>query len=280
MGELDRKNNLLSELEKKEFQYLKWIEELGRVLWKTLPEHIKNKLADYRNRVWESTPENMKERMEIVENEAEIRWEIPQELEDFRKKWEEKIKWIDDKSKEKIVEAAETIPVKVETESDGSRLIEFKLWNKTWKILDPKLKTHSDDEYFVNKEYTFIRERDEWVKLWWMMWDDVSNWENKKLAKYVKEKEKEWLHIAKIEEMKAILTEIWESAGLDGESDQIAMLMYLTGMDWWYWLSMWDNESSGSPNSRSELHCHGNNRWFSCDNDDDSVSSLCMIACK
>ena len=204
--------------------------------------------------------------------------EIPQDLKDFREAWEEKISG--DGSKEKIIKAAKNIPVKVETESDGSRLIEFELWNKRYKILDPKLKTHSDDEYFANSEFLFIRKKNEWVELWWMRWDDVTKWKNKKLANYVKQKEKQWLHIPKIEEMKAILTEIWESAGLDGESDQMAMLMYLTWMDWWYWLSMWDDETSGSQDSRSGLNCNGDGSYFDYYGNDHYLASLCMIACQ
>ena len=59
--------------------------------------------------------------------EEEKGWEIPQELENFRESWKEKIKNIGDESKEKIIKAAENIPVKVEIDGDGSRLIELKL---------------------------------------------------------------------------------------------------------------------------------------------------------
>ncbi len=215
-----------------------------------------------------------------AENARELdEGEIPQELKDFREKWEERIEGIDDESKEKIIKAAEKIPVKVETESDGSRLIEFKLWWKRWKILDPKLNSHSDDEYKYNPDYNSITHIDDTVKLWWMRWNDVNQWKNKKLANYVKQKEKQWLHIAKIEEMKDILAELWENAGLDDENDQIAMLMYLTGMDWWYWLSMWDDKKSWSQDSRSLLDCNDTYRGFDCFSSDDINASLCLIAC-
>ena len=216
---------------------------------------------------------------EAKRREEEKKEEIPQELKDFRKKWEEKID-LDEDKKKVIIEAAKSIPVKVETESDGSRLIEFKLWWKKWKILDPKLKTHSDDEYKSNPNYDSIIHIDDGVLLGWMKWDDVNQRKNKKLAKYVKKKEKEWLHIAKIEEMKTILTEIWESAGLDGWSDQIAMLMYLTGMDWWYRLSMWDDKTSGSQGSRSLLRCLDYSRGFNFYDNDGNYASLCLIACE
>lgn len=214
----------------------------------------------------------------ITENsENKENSEIPQDLKDFREAWEERIIG----SKEKIIKTAENIPVKVETESDGSRLIEFKLWNKTYKILDPKLKTHSDDEYKCNSNYDSINHIDDTMSLRWMRWDDVEKWENKKLKEYVKEKQWEWLHIAKIEEMRDLLNELWKEANLKDESDKIAMLMYLTWMDWWYRLSMWNHKHSNSQeSSRSVLGCTGDNRDFGCNSHAYSGASLCMIACK
>lgn len=208
--------------------------------------------------------------------------EVPQKLKDFREKWEEWINDIDNASKEKIIKAVENIPVKVETESDGSRLIEFKLWNKTYKILDPRLENHTDDKYRYTPDYNSITHiNHDYVRLWWMRWDDVENWENKKLKEYVKEKQWEWLHIAKIEEMKAILNELWKEANLKDVSDKIAMLMYLTWMDWWYRLSMWDHEYSNSQaDSRSVLECNGDYRNFYFDILGSNYASLCMIACQ
>ena len=219
---------------------------------------------------------------DLWEPGVENSWEVQQSLQSFRKAWQEKIYHISDDSKESIVKAAEKIPVNVETESDGSRLIKFKLWWKTWKILDPKLDSHTDDGYKSTGSYESINKitRNE-VKLWWMMWDDVSKWENKKLAKYVQEKQREWLHIAKIEDMKNLLWELGKQANLSSEADQIAMLMYLTWMDWVYWLSMWDDKKSNSKaDSRSKLLCIDDLRWFDCNGDDYYGASLCMIACE
>ena len=206
--------------------------------------------------------------------------EVPQNLKDFREAWEERINNIYNASKEKIIKAVENIPVKVETESDGSRLIEFKLWNTTYKILDPRLENYTDDNYGSSPDYDSITHiNHDYVRLWWMMWDDVENWENKKLKEYVKEKQWEWLHIAKIEEMKAILAGLGEKAELDSEEDQIAMLMYLSWMDWWYRLSMWNDEMSGSQDSRSFLTCGDVRRDFYYGLGSD-YASLCMIACQ
>ena len=49
------------------------------------------------------------------------------ELESYRNAWREKIIRIDDESKEEIIKAVEKIPVNIETDNDGSRLIEFKV---------------------------------------------------------------------------------------------------------------------------------------------------------
>ena len=219
---------------------------------------------------------------EIREKKLYVNMEIPEELENYRKAWREKIENIDDESIEKIIKAAEKIPVNVETDSDGSRLIEFKVWWKEWKILDPILNNHTNYKYRWTGSNNSITEvtRNE-VKLWWMKWDNTDNWKNKKLAEYVKQKEREWLHIAKIEEIKDLLAKLWDEVGLDSKSDQIAMLMYLTGMDWYYRLSMWDYENSNSQASwRSRLNCCDNYRNFNYDHDVYVSASLCMIACQ
>jgi hypothetical protein len=118
---------------------------------------------------------------------------------------------------------------------DGSRLIEFKLWDKTRKILDPKLCTHTNIIYCNNWE-----DKNK-VKLWWMRWDFIGLWGNEKLAYYVGQKQKEWLSIPKFEDVKILLEELWSIANLDEEWDQIAMLMYLTWLNWCYRLAMKNN---------------------------------------
>ena len=92
------------------------------------------------------------------------------------------------------------------------------------------------------------------------------------------------MHVAKIEEMKNLLGKLWTEAGLDSELDQIAMLMYLTGMDWYYRLSVWDRESPKSREYlRSCLYCSDEKdiRNLCCIYGGDAdVASLCMIACQ
>ena len=212
--------------------------------------------------------EDLNSRLEELgnnENERLLKTlEVPQDLKDFREAWEERINNIANASKEKIIKAAEQIPVKVEIDNDGSRLVEFELWNKTYKILDPKLKTHSEDKYIYNPDCYSIKYIDNTVSLEWMLWDDVTKWKNKKLANYVQEKEKQWLKIATIEDFRWtkdkewLLPLLWKKAKLDNEEDQIAMLMYLTWMDWCYWLK----DTSTSWATRTVLTCTDDNRWF------------------
>ena len=110
-----------------------------------------------------------------------------------------------------------------------------------------------------------------------MVWDNVNEWKNEKLKEYVKKKEREWLHIPKIEEMKDLLGELWKQSDLTDQKDQIAMLMYLTGIYWDYWLSMWDDEKSWSENSRSILDCVDDIRYFGNSGFYATFASLCMI---
>lgn len=193
----------------------------------------------------------MQGKNEETENNVE-KSEIPQELKDFREAWKKKWNTLPAATIEKIVNAAEKINVKVETDKeDGSRLIKFSLNWKKYKILDPKLMTHSDQGYLHKFQWDVY----DTVYLSWMLWDDKDRRKNKKLAEYVKEKEKERLHIAKIEELQLLLFELCKQADLDlGDiHGKIGMLSYLTWMDGNYWLSMWTNTHSWDWSSRSRL---------------------------
>ena len=203
--------------------------------------------------------------------------EIPQEIKDFRKKWEEEVERLDDETKNRIIEATNRIEPKIKIEPDGSRRIEMRIGWKEYRLLDVNTKTHTDTEYGASYEYSWMV-RDQ-VKLWWMIWDNVDNRENKRLREYVKEKQKGWFRIPKIEEVRSFLNELWKEAGIKKEEDQIAMLMYLTGMYGWYWLSMKDyNVLDSQANSRSRLLCFFISRLFSPDSGL-NFASLFMIAC-
>ena len=204
--------------------------------------------------------------------------EIPDDLKNYREARKEKIKYVTGENKERIIKAVDKIPVKVKRDSDGSRLIEFKFGEKTYKILDPRLENHTDDRYKHHTNYDVVTKLDsDDVKLWWMRWDAIESWKNEKLKEYVKQKETEWLHIPKIEEMRDLLWKLWNSANLHNEDDQVAMFMYLTGMFWWYWLSMWDSKKSGRLYIRSFLTCNNHAHYFDRTSFDGDTGCLCMM---
>lgn len=204
-------------------------------------------------------------------------FDIPEDLKYFRSKWRERIENVTSESKEKIMRAVEKIQVKL-YDFDGWMLREFKLWDKRYKILDVNFYRHSDPYTTWWEGYENICSYVYGVHISWMMWDDVDWWGNQELKEYVKMLQWEWLHIPSIEEMKKLLWDLWKEAGLYEESDQIAMLMYLTGMDADYWLTMGDYESSGSQNSRSLLLCGTHLRTFSHRNGFNPYAGLCMMS--
>ena len=269
------------EKEKRLLEALKAIpdEEIIR-LWDEFDEEERKRTEEEARKRTEEEARKRTEEEERRQEEEQKKEMALRELMEYRESWGEEID-LDDSAMDLITEAVEEIPLMIEVDSDGSRLIEFKLWDKIYKILDPKIKAHSDPEYFKNAEYSFIKERDEWVKLWWMMWDDVDDWENQKLKEYVEQKRREWFHIPTIEEIGKLLEELWDFAGLWDEDEQIAMLMYLTGIDWRYWLSMWgDLESGDDYSSRTILKCGDIERWFESSDDEADIASLLMISCK
>ena len=252
-------------------------------------EELSNRLKEYPNEElkaaleWIQAKKEQEERekreqeeREKVEEDGGKTGEVPEEIKDFRKKWEEEID-LDDETKNKIIEATNRIAPKIKIEPDESRRIEMKIWRKEYKILDVNIETHTDDKYGISYSYSWTN-KDE-VMLWWMRRDNVDNWKNQKLKEYVKEKQREKFHIPKIEEVNSILNELWEEVGIIKERDKIAMLIYLTGIFGYYWLSMWDEGKSDSQaDSRSVMLCREVARGFF----DFSLStldvSLCMIA--
>lgn len=214
------------------------------------------RLALEQAKIEEEKKQSKQEDMETVDNlkkslnESDENWEIPRDLKEYRKKREERIHLLGNRTaKEQIIQTCNKIPMKVKTESDGSRLIEFAIWWKTRKILIPNLVAHSDfterrhesDPYCVENRFNVVLLRS-------MLWDDIEGWTNQELKEFVKQKEGEWLHIPSENEMKELLAELWKQADLY-DRDTIAMLMYLTGMNWTYRLTAKDS------NSRYRLVC-------------------------
>lgn len=243
-----------------------FFEEIDPIIENLTPEEKREVLDEVKMEV---KRRKLKKLQDMVDKAIASEQEIPDDLKNYREEWKKNIKNIDEESKQKIIEAAEKIIINVETDSDGSRLIKFKVWWKKWTILDPKLSKNND-------------ERNDTVQLLWITWDNTYDRKNKRLAKYVRQKQEEWLHIPKIEEMKDLLGKLWDEAGLDSKSNQIAMLMYLTGMHWHYRLSMWDNERSinNQDISRSRLTCKNDVRGLYWDKNIGYDANLCMMSCE
>ena len=163
---------------------------------------------------------------------------------------------VNDDVKEKIVEAAKKMDIKHEIDEIGNRLITIKIGDDLYKFLNFKVERYSDNKY------KYFNCGNDNVMLWWMIWDNPKDWDNKKLAKFVMRNQKDWMDIPTIEDIKDLLHKLWDLAWLDEESDKIAMFMYLTGIEWRYYLSMWDENKSWSKTSRSMYRAHIEFRWF------------------
>lgn len=246
----------------------------------SLPNDIRGQILNNLNSItheqiealWEEIIRIIQEKSQKNASDELKLWEISQELHNYREWWKENISNLSEEIKQKIIEAAEKIPLRETVDNDGSRLIEFKLWNMIYKILNSKLENHTDDEYKSFGFYNDVNKRRVEIKLWWMNLGDIDNWGNIKLREYVKEKGEKWLHIPSIKEIHILLSELWKYVGLSKESDQIAMLMYITWIEWEYWSTMKFEDS------RFTLYFSNNNRFFwGCTNKDISHAGLCLI---
>ena len=205
-----------------------------------------------------------------------------QKTEAFRKSWEESVD-LDGETKDKIIEAVDKISSEpwfdIKEGLDGDRLIEFELNGKKYKLLDVNILAHAEDQYRRTIEYYGWGKKEEEEKLW-MAWHNLDEWNDGLLKEYVLQKQEERFRIPKIEEMKKFLWKLGKKAGLEKLSDQIAMLMYLTGMYWTFWLDSWTDEMSDPDlSSRSIINCEylERHRGFSFYSLKDDFAGLFMI---
>ena len=250
----------LTEQEQKEYEKLQWLERFWKLAWKPLPKHVEDKLEEFRKKLRESV------------------WVSNLKLREYRNLWEEKISIDDYEIKKEIMEFVEKIKVKVDVDGDWSRLIEFKLWNKTYKILDSKLENHTDDEYRWHLKGSSITEIDkDCVKLWWMRGDNVEEWKNEKLKEYVKDKQKEWLHIPSVWEVIQLLEELKKQVNVSyGEKLLISTLMCLIGIDWVYWLG---STSVKPEDGRYFITCIDTDQYTHHDLWNEAAWGLIMMSC-
>ena len=255
-----------------------WYEEAREVRLKEIKARID--LADAQEKYDKLLAQlaEAKNQLEIKKKQYEsakdaYRGEIPPKLKAFRKKWEEEIPLPEDKKKA-IIEAVNRIQEDVKEESDWSILVTFKLWWKIYHSLNVNLKEHSDEGYTTPNDYNWEIKNE--VKLRWMMWDDTSNWENKKLATYIEDQkndENRRLKIPTRELLEKFIDELWKETGLEKDwkdwkkrkkrkkrkekkerKEWILMGMYLTWNYWMYAL-IWDK-------SRSFVNYNNNNPDF------------------
>ena len=192
---------------------------------------------------------------------------ILQELPNFHKEWKDHRDLATDDIREKIIDAADKIPVDIDIDSDWNKIFILKLKNRTLQILIPRLENYTDEKYAdeITFDYEYCSAFDfnnklhkSYIKLWWMDCDDISKRKNKKLAKYVNEKENEWYYIPSKKDMIDILSELWESAWLNIDDErknaeyretpilttmQMLLLMYLIGCPGSYRLSDFEESS-------------------------------------
>ena len=107
-----------------------------------------------------------------------------------------------------------------------------------------------------------------------MKWDDIGKWKCVGAREFVNKYSD--MHLTGFEEIIALLTDLWKEASLTDESDKIAMLMYLTWMDWFYRLTMKDSKS------RHMLVATRYNRELICTGKDDDLRTwnISMIKLK
>ena len=215
----------------------------------TDPEKLKER-EELLGRLGGISNEELKKALELIQAQKnQEEWVSARENEKnqaLETLWSRRERWekskVSDEFKIKMKNVVNKIPLRTRMEKDWSRLIEFTLKWKKYRRLDVNAEANSDDD--VSGDYTGIWSWNygigsvETIFLGWIEWDNVDNWKNRKLKKYVKEKQSEWFYIPKEEEMKNVLKELWEETGIEKEEDQIVMLAYLLGLVWEYWLGV------------------------------------------
>lgn len=167
---------------------------------------------------------------------------LPEWLSEYRLLREQKIRWVSPEAKEKIKNAAENIKCEVELLENWAREVHLKFWKHWWTDLyftEYLLDSEKVLEEYAEKEPNPIT----WgesinVNLAWIEWPNPDNWEDYKVRGYYAW----WKKQPKVptnEGVRSVLNILWNFAELHEERDQIALMMYLTGMEWTYWLEEW-----------------------------------------
>ena len=203
----------------------------------------------YRKRILEKDySKNFKS--EVLKEIDNQNYDVSQQIVDFRQWFIRKNYNYKAEILNKIIQSAEQIKHSVEIDGEGNKLSTIILWNKEYKILEPNLENHTDENHghYKDRGFTSIHKfKKKEVDLDWIRWDNPDWWLNKKFAEYVKEKKSEWFHIP-WKEFEEMLLELWKVSGSEKTDEQLLLLIYLTWMDGDYRLSM-------SGDYRSKLRC-------------------------
>jgi len=163
---------------------------------------------------------------------------ISQDLKVFREKRKEKMKGIGYEEKNQIIKMADKIPVSIYERPDWTKIIKIEVLWKSYKLCFPSIGKNTDWYVWKKKQPISFKETEEIDKTA-ISWDDPKWWLDKKLAEYLEDFNDEWFKIPNLDDIHFLLNDLWKEAWLCHRTDQIAMLMYLTGMEWEYYLTNW-----------------------------------------
>lgn len=200
------------------------------------------------------------------ESEGTLIESLPDRLSEYRSLWKQKIRWVSPETKEKIIKAAENIKCEVKTLENWARDIHLQFWKHWWTNL-------YFTEYPLNSSNVLWKYAKKganpitwWystnVNLAWIEWPNPDDWEDYKIKEYLNYENK----IPTIEWIRSVFNILWNFVGLHEEREQIALMMYLTGMEWIYWLWEWEVEELFSSKEyswhRTFIVCDPNVRGF------------------
>lgn len=148
-----------------------------------------------------------------------------------REKRKKQMNFMDDEIKKKIIKTSEKIPMDIK-KMDWNTVFEISLWWKKYSIMNVNLNRHAG--WYVEERWISHKRHGEIV---FHEINNNPNEKNLKFDKYLKSQEEIWFFMPSEDSVRDILWELWKQAGLDNEKNEIAMLMYLIGIEWNYWLT-------------------------------------------
>jgi hypothetical protein len=158
-----------------------------------------------------------------------------------------------------MVAAADAIPVKIRIDKEWNRLIKFRVWIHTYKMLDIEMENFFDSEYMIrmhNNELVGINNQ-AYINPY-VTWDNINKRKSDKILWYIKKKQEEGRRIPTYDEIRKLLDRLHRflDSRFDGKFDWcysdghwIEILMYLIwiygeyifSFNWWELWSLWCN---------------------------------------